>query len=176
MNGHADDGEPQADHRDVIADFLDSNGSDGNGQQGDDAGGNDATTEPGAPDEPGDQADEKSDDNADGNTEPRAASRIQLPGADPARRWVDWLANRPTPGGIFLMIGVILFFLFAFVPMGPNGETRLFLIWRSLTGGAKVPPDTTTAEAEQAQKADAEAAFQALWTGGVAVITDELGL
>jgi hypothetical protein len=177
MNGRAgagDDEPTQADHRDVIADFLDG---DNNDADGNDAGGDSPTGEPAEqgdnPATPGEPAEDKNDENENEDAPAHTRRRVQLPGADPARRGINWLANLPTPGGIVLMISVLLFFLFAFVPMGPNGETRLYLIWRGLTGGAKVPADTTTAQTEQDQKAQDEAAWQGFWEGAAApIITD----
>lgn len=49
-------------------------------------------------------------------------------------RLADWLATRPTPGGIGVMIAVIIFFLWAIVPVNAAGETRLYLLWGVLTG------------------------------------------
>ena len=45
-----------------------------------------------------------------------------------------WLANRPTPGGIGTLLAVILVFLMAIVPVDNQGNTRLKLLWLTLTG------------------------------------------
>lgn len=52
---------------------------------------------------------------------------------------VDRVERLPTPGGLFALIAALLFFLFAIVPSGPQGQTRLELVWRALTGGAQLP-------------------------------------
>jgi hypothetical protein len=148
------------DHRDVIADFLDEPEHRA-----------DAPTEPGAEPET-----ETEPGNEPGEPEQQPAapgSRPRLPQADPARGPLAWLATRPTPGGIALILAAILFFIFAVVPMGPNGETRLFLMFKALTGGATIPPDSTAAQTEQAMMESQANAWQGFWTG-VEVITDTI--
>jgi hypothetical protein len=44
------------------------------------------------------------------------------------------IINAPTPGGIASILLVIGFFLLAVVPVNPQGDTRLKLIWLTLTG------------------------------------------
>ena len=43
----------------------------------------------------------------------------------------------PTPGGIGLLLLIVLVLLFAIVPMGSNGQTRLQLMWNVLAGKAQ---------------------------------------
>lgn len=155
-------------HRDVIADFLD---------------GHDAPTQHNDQGDQGDQADQGDQETAPATPESESAPEsapeapagrggIHLPRNDPARRWINWIATRPTPGGIMLMLAAVLFFVFAIVPVGPNGETRLFMIWKSLTGGATVPPDSPTAQADQATQAAAAVAWDGFWTVATEIVTD----
>jgi len=46
------------------------------------------------------------------------------------------IPNLPTPGGIGLLLVIVLVFLFAIVPMGATGQTRLELMWNVLAGKA----------------------------------------
>jgi hypothetical protein len=48
--------------------------------------------------------------------------------------FVQWLGKQPTPGGVATVFIVLLFFLFAVIPVNANGDTRLKLIWLTLTG------------------------------------------
>jgi hypothetical protein len=45
-----------------------------------------------------------------------------------------WLEARPKPGGIATLLIIIAVFLLAIVPVNSNGDTRLKLIWLTLTG------------------------------------------
>lgn len=47
---------------------------------------------------------------------------------------MNWIANRPTPGGIATILIIIGIFLLAIVPVDNQGNTRLKLIWLTLTG------------------------------------------
>lgn len=47
---------------------------------------------------------------------------------------MNWFANRPTPGGIATLLVLIGIFLMAIVPVDNQGNTRLKLIWLTLTG------------------------------------------
>lgn len=81
------------------------------------------------------------------------------------------ISNLPTPGGLFPLIAALLFFIFAIVPVGAQGSTRLELIWRVLTGGAYLPPEPGSkrariAEAQQQQQDTADAVAAAA-EGGV---------
>ena len=49
---------------------------------------------------------------------------------DPAKRWIEGL---PTPGGIGLMLLVLVFFIFAIIPVN-HKRTRFQLIYLTLTG------------------------------------------
>lgn len=46
----------------------------------------------------------------------------------------DWLASRPTPGGIGAMLIAIFFFLWVIIPVNSQGYTRAYLLWLTLTG------------------------------------------
>lgn len=52
---------------------------------------------------------------------------------------VQRVAGLRTPGGLFPLVVFILFMIFAIVPVNSNGDTRIFLLWRALTGGAFLP-------------------------------------
>lgn len=52
----------------------------------------------------------------------------------------SWIMRAPTVGGIGALLAIIVLFLFAVVPVDNNGNTRLFLIWLTLTGKASVKP------------------------------------
>lgn len=68
---------------------------------------------------------------------------------------VQGIARRlPTPGGLFPLIVVALLLLFAVVPMKSNGDTRLKLLWKALTGGVELPC-TEQGAARKASKQDA---------------------
>jgi len=47
------------------------------------------------------------------------------------------LPNLPTPGGIGLLLLIVVVMLFAIVPMNANGQTRLQLMWSVLAGKAQ---------------------------------------
>lgn len=46
----------------------------------------------------------------------------------------DYLSGIPTPGGIATILIVLAFFIFAVIPVDSNGNTRLKLLWLTLTG------------------------------------------
>lgn len=48
------------------------------------------------------------------------------------------LSDLPEPGGIGMLLFLILLILFAFQSAGPNGETRLSLIWSTIRGSASL--------------------------------------
>lgn len=69
----------------------------------------------------------------------------------------------PTPGGLAPLIAALLFFVFAIVPVGAQGSTRLELIWRVLTGGAYLPAEPGSKRARIAEaQANAQAAEDAI--------------
>lgn len=47
---------------------------------------------------------------------------------------IRWLSRLPTPGGIATMLLILVFFLLAVFPVNSNGDTRLKLLWLTLTG------------------------------------------
>ncbi|SRR5260221_222495 len=56
-----------------------------------------------------------------------------------------WLESLPTPGGIATIIVILLFFLFAVIPVDSQGNTRLKLLWLSIRGNTHLAyTDTTT--------------------------------
>lgn len=48
--------------------------------------------------------------------------------------YLTWFSSLPTPGGILLLVLVLMFFLFAVTPVNKAGDTRLKLLWLTLTG------------------------------------------
>ncbi len=46
----------------------------------------------------------------------------------------DQIAALPTPGGIGILVFVLIFFIWAIVPVSSSGQTRLQLLWLTLTG------------------------------------------
>lgn len=89
---------------------------------------------------------------------------------------VDRVANLPTPGGLLPLFLALLVFLFAIVPVGAGGETRLGLLWRVVTHGAGLPPSPAAQARAQAEAIRAkdpvqqfvdaaeQAGFDAFWT------------
>lgn len=51
---------------------------------------------------------------------------------------LNWVGKRPTPGGIATLLVIIAVFLMAIMPAGPNGETRLKLLWLTLSGKTQI--------------------------------------
>lgn len=82
------------------------------------------------------------------------------------------ITSLPTPGGLFPLIAALAFFIFAIVPVGAQGSTRLELIWRVLTGGAYLPPEPGSKRArileQQQQQQDSADEAAAAAAGGVA--------
>lgn len=82
----------------------------------------------------------------------------------------EWLANLPTPGSIALLLVVILFFIWAVVPVGQNGETRLQLLWLTLTGKTSIAgePQNTLANVNPTGQVSATPNVTTLSAGGIA--------
>lgn len=57
--------------------------------------------------------------------------------------FTQWLAKQPTPGGVATIFVILMFFLFAIVPVNERGDTRLKLIWFTLTSKTKLSSDDT---------------------------------
>lgn len=55
-----------------------------------------------------------------------------------------WIMRAPTVGGIGVLLAIIALFLMAVVPVDKSGNTRLFLLWLTLTGKASVKLPTGT--------------------------------
>lgn len=55
-----------------------------------------------------------------------------------ASPFLQWLNKQPTPGGLATIIGIIIFFMLAIVPVNSNGDTRLKLLWLTLQGRTHV--------------------------------------
>ncbi|SRR6266571_114377 len=51
-----------------------------------------------------------------------------------ARRVTDWASAAKTPGGIGLLVFILLFFIWVVVPVNDSNQTRLQLLWGILTG------------------------------------------
>lgn len=54
-----------------------------------------------------------------------------------------WIMRAPTVGGIGALLAIIVLFLLAVVPVDSAGNTRLFLIWLTLTGKTTLKFSTT---------------------------------
>jgi len=62
-----------------------------------------------------------------------------------------WLEGRPKPGGIATLLIIISVFLLAIVPVNANGDTRLKLIWLTLTGKTYIDYSQSGAATQSAQ-------------------------
>jgi hypothetical protein len=80
--------------------------------------------------------DEKSEDekSEDENATGFGFSRLTHAFGSVARRAHDQLAALPTPGGVGLLVFALIFFVWAIVPVSSGGQTRLQLLWLTLTG------------------------------------------
>lgn len=67
-------------------------------------------------------------------TPPPGVQSIMSVLAHNTARASDWVASRPTPGGIGAMLIAIFFFLWVLIPVNPQGYTRAYLLWLTLTG------------------------------------------
>jgi hypothetical protein len=56
------------------------------------------------------------------------------------RRLADWGASLATPGGIGFLVAILLFFVWAVVPVNKNGKTRLRLLWGVIVGEVQFAP------------------------------------
>lgn len=68
------------------------------------------------------------------NTVLSEANRSFKAASDKTSPIVSWFENAPAPGGIGLLLLIIGVFLMAIVPIDNNGNTRLMLLWLTLTG------------------------------------------
>jgi len=75
---------------------------------------------------------------------------------DRVGRWADAAAALQTPGGIALLIGVLMFMIWVMIPTA-SGMTRLQLLWAVITGQAQWSP-----QVEQTALQDAENAINQL--------------
>ncbi len=62
------------------------------------------------------------------------------------RKWIERL---PTPGGIATILIILLFFLFAVIPVDSSGNTRLKLFWLSLRGNTHLAYTEQTSTTDQ---------------------------
>lgn len=62
------------------------------------------------------------------------SQRLVSEGLDRTTPVGRWLESRPSPGGIATLLIIIAVFLLAIVPINAQGDTRLKLIWLTLTG------------------------------------------
>jgi len=60
--------------------------------------------------------------------------KAQNAASDAVAPAVAWLANAPTPGGMATIVLVLVFFLLAVIPVDKSGNTRLKLLWLTITG------------------------------------------
>lgn len=63
-----------------------------------------------------------------------AGQRVANAALDAAEPPIKWFENRPTPFGIGVIIAIIVVFLLAIVPVDDAGNTRLKLIFLTLSG------------------------------------------
>lgn len=61
---------------------------------------------------------------------------------DKAQPTIRWLENVPTPTGLGVLLGVIVIFLLAVVPVNSAGDTRLKLLYYVLSGKAQLKPQS----------------------------------
>lgn len=83
----------------------------------------------------------------EGNTidKVQEAGRQTVAGAlDVAQPPIRWLESIPTWGGLGLILGVIVLFLMAVVPVDQAGNTRLKLIWYTLSGKTHLRPGSSS--------------------------------
>lgn len=52
---------------------------------------------------------------------------------------LEGISELPAPGGLVLMLAILILFLFAIVPVTPKGKTRLALLWDTLRGKTSLP-------------------------------------
>lgn len=58
---------------------------------------------------------------------------------DSVRRAYVRAASLPTPGDLGPLLFALIIFGMAIIPVGPNGETRLQLLWGTVTGAVTIP-------------------------------------
>lgn len=79
--------------------------------------------------------------------EGKAIDKVQQSGSDTVKGALDtmqppirWLESIPTPMGIGAILALIVVFLMAVVPVDTAGNTRLKLIWYTITGKTHLAP------------------------------------
>jgi hypothetical protein len=83
-------------------------------------------------------------------------SALKYANGHPAKLWFE---NAPTPGGIDVLLIIIFVFLLAIVPVDTKGNTRLYLMWLTLTGKTHLSySDTGTTSATTAATTSTTAA------------------
>lgn len=83
---------------------------------------------------------------------PAAAQQVADAIGERASRWADAAAALKTPGGIGLLIGVLMFMIWVMVPTS-SGLTRLQLLWAVITGQAQWSPQVQQTEEQAASDA-----------------------
>lgn len=76
---------------------------------------------------------------------PPAAAAIAGGTAAQVGRLADWASGLQTPGGIGLLVGVLIFMVWVIVPINTQGRTRMQLLWGILTGQVEMQPLDQTA-------------------------------
>lgn len=66
------------------------------------------------------------------------------PFRDNVRRAYVRAASLPTPGDLGPLLFALIVFGMAIIPVGPNGETRLQLLWGTVTGSVTIPTKGAT--------------------------------
>lgn len=115
---------------DVLARFLQDGGEIESGS---------VSADPPSPASPIDQA----DGSVPERTPPPIMPTLQPPVAVEiasayANRATDWVSAQPTPGGIGLLVLVLIVLVWAMIPVNDAGATRLQLLWLTLTGRTRL--------------------------------------
>lgn len=76
--------------------------------------------------------------------------------ASQAGKLADWASALKTPGGVGLLVFVLMFFVWVIVPMS-NGKTRMQLLWGILTGQVDFRADVRERAEDAAREGEAVA-------------------
>ena len=74
---------------------------------------------------------------------------------NPVQRVADALESLPTPGGLIVLLSILLIFLFAIVPVTSTGKTRLRAFWDVLRGRMTLEDPAGMAATQQAANTNA---------------------
>lgn len=79
-----------------------------------------------------------------------------------SRAAADWMAGLKTPGGVGFLVFVLVFFVWAIVPVNDTGQTRLQLLWGILTGQVGFSQAVHDQEVSAAQNAVAQSGIPSI--------------